>query len=304
MTYRAGRRPGERVVPPAPSTIDLHTHSNRSDGVQDPAAIVGAAAAAGIRTLAITDHDTLAGLPAAREAARANAIDLIPGLEINTVADDADGFHEGELHVLGYGVDPANAGLAAALDVQRQQRRRRFWLIVERLSELDLSIDDVIRTLPLDDEDSLGRPTVARALVAKGHATSVDDAFRTLLSRGRPAYVPRQGLGPKGAIEAINGAGGIAVLAHFGEGAERPSVVRELMALGLRGLEVYYRAFPAETVDQLEALARVLRLVPTGGSDYHGDHETYAEAHAGLWVPPEVAPGLHEAMAAARTTTR
>jgi predicted metal-dependent phosphoesterase TrpH len=302
MTYRAGRRPGDRVVPPGPSTIDLHTHTNRSDGVQDPAAVVAAAAAAGIRTLAITDHDTLAGLPAAREAARANAIDLIPGLEINTVADDADGFHEGELHVLGYGVDPDSSGLAAALDVQRQQRRRRFWLIVERLSELDLSIDDVIRNLPLDDSDSLGRPTVARALVAKGHAQSVDDAFRTLLSRGRPAYVPRQGLGPKGAIEAITSAGGIAVLAHFGEAAERTSVVRALMALGLRGLEVYYRAFPAETVDQLEALARVLRLVPTGGSDYHGDHETYAEAHAGLWVPPEVAPGLHEAMAAARTT--
>src|SRR5690242_13008416 len=116
MTYRAGRRPGERVVPPGPSTIDLHTQSNRSDGVQDPATVVGAAAEAGIRTLAITDHDTLAGLPAALEAARANAIDLIPGLEINTVADDADGFHEGELHVLGYGVDPENAGLAAALD--------------------------------------------------------------------------------------------------------------------------------------------------------------------------------------------
>ncbi len=301
MTYRAGDRPGDRVHPPAASTIDLHTHTNRSDGVHEPVALVDQAAAAGIRTLAITDHDTLSGFATAIEAARKNGIDLIPGLEINTVADDADGFHEGELHILGFGVDPANVGLTAALDIQRQQRRRRFWLIVERLQELDMSIDDAIRHLPLDDADALGRPTIARALVAKGYAESVDAAFGRLLTRGQPAYVPRQGLGPKGAIEAITGAGGIAVLAYFAEAAERISVVRDLMALGLRGLEVYYRSFTAETVEQLAALARELRLVTTGGSDYHGDHETYAEAHAGLWVPPDVAPGLHEAMSDQKT---
>jgi predicted metal-dependent phosphoesterase TrpH len=296
MTYRAGRRPGDRVIPPQSSTVDLHTHTTRSDGVLEPAALVEAAAAAGIHHLSITDHDTLAGLPAAREAAERVGIELIPGLEINTIADDADGFHEGELHVLGYGIDPEHVGLKAALDIQRQQRRRRFWLIVERLDALDLSIDDVIRSFPLDDEDSLGRPTIARALVAKGHAETVDDAFGRLLSRGRPAYVPRQGLGPRGAIEAINGAGGIAVLAHFADAADRPSVVRDLMRLGLRGLEVYYRAFAAETVDQLRDVARELRLVATGGSDYHGDTETYAEAHAALWVPPDVADGLRNAI--------
>src|SRR4051794_21964706 len=107
MTYRGD--PNGRVQPPASSTIDLHTHSNRSDGVEDTAALVAAAAAAGVTHLSITDHDTLAGLPVAQEAAREAGIDLIPGVEINTVADDADGFHEGELHVLGYGVDPDNA---------------------------------------------------------------------------------------------------------------------------------------------------------------------------------------------------
>jgi predicted metal-dependent phosphoesterase TrpH len=296
MTYRAGRREGDRVVPPQSATVDLHTHTTRSDGIQEPAALVAAAAAAGIRHLSITDHDTLAGFPSAREAAARAGIELIAGLEINTIADDADGFHEGELHVLGYGIDPEHAGLIAALDVQRQQRRRRFWLIVERLEELDLSIDDVIRDLPLDDDDALGRPTVARALVANGHAATVDDAFGRLLTRGKPAYVPRQGLGPRGAIEAITGAGGIAVLAHFAEAADRPSVIRELMQLGLRGLEVYYRAFAADTVEQLRVLAQNLRLVATGGSDYHGDRETYAEAHAALWVPPEVATDLRSAI--------
>jgi predicted metal-dependent phosphoesterase TrpH len=258
--------------------------------------LVEAAAAAGIRHLSITDHDTLAGLPAANEAAARAGIELIAGLEINTIADDADGFHEGELHVLGYGIDPEHVGLRAALDIQRQQRRRRFWLIVERLNELDLSIDDVIHRIPLDDDDALGRPTIARALVAEGHAENVDDAFGRLLTRGRPAYVPRQGLGPRGAIEAITGAGGIAVLAHFAEAADRPNVVRELMQLGLRGLEVYYRPFAADTVDRLRDLAQELRLVPTGGSDYHGDRESYAEAHAALWVPPEVATSLRSAI--------
>ena len=296
MVYRTGPAGSQPVTPPSPSTIDLHTHTNRSDGVLGPAALVAAVAAAGVTTLAITDHDTLAALPMARVAAATAGIELIPGLEINSVADDADGFHEGELHLLGYGVDPENAGLRAALDVQRQQRRRRFWLMVERLSELDLSIDDAIAKLALDDDDALGRPTVARALVSKGYAESVDDAFGRLLSRGRAAYVPRQGLGPRGAIEAITGAGGLAALAHFSDGPQRPEIVRELMDLGLRGLEVYYRAFLSDTVEHLAALARTLRLVPTGGTDYHGDRETYAHAHAGLWVPPEVAPGLTRAI--------
>ena len=285
-----------RVLPPSPSSIDLHTHTRHSDGVLEPTALVVAAAAAGIRTLAITDHDTLAGVPGAGKIASEIGVDLIPGLEVNSVADDTDGFHEGELHVLGLGVDPGNAHLLAALERQREHRRQRFWQIVDRLRELELSVDDVIRSLPLHDDDALGRPTVARALVANGHAQSVDDAFQRLLTRGRPAYIPRQGLGPKGAIEAIRGAGGIAVLAHFAEAVQRPSVVRDLMALGLRGLEVYYRAFAAGLVADLEALAGALRLVPTGGSDYHGDRETYADAHAALWVPPEVAAGLHAAI--------
>ena len=296
MVHRHGPLGTREVVPPSPSTIDLHTHTNRSDGVMEPVALVEAAAAVGVRILAITDHDTLAGYHAARDAAARTGIELIPGVEINTMADDADGFHEGELHLLGIGVDPSSDRLNTALGVQRDQRRRRFRLMVERLAELGMGVDDVIDELALTDDDSLGRPTVARALVAKGYATSVEDAFRRLLSRGKPAYVARLGLGPKGAIDAILDAGGLAVLAHFSHGPARPQVVRQLQDLGVRGLEVYYRAFWAETVDALGALARELDLVATGGSDYHGDQETYAEAHAALWVPPEVGERLHAAL--------
>ena len=108
--------------------------------------------------------------------------------------------------------------------------------------------------------------------------------------------MPRLGLGPKDAAAAIIGAGGLAVLAHFGDGPDRPDVVRRLRDLGVRGLEVWYRGFGEETVTQLAALATELRLVQTGGSDYHGDHESYAEAHAALWVPPAVGAGLTDAL--------
>ncbi|HVA87334.1 MAG TPA: PHP domain-containing protein [Candidatus Saccharimonadales bacterium] len=296
MVYRTGPKGDLPINPPGPSTIDLHTHTRRSDGVLEPGALVAAASIVGVRQLAITDHDTLAGYLDGRSAATAAGVDLIPGVEINTVADDADGFHEGELHLMGYGMDPQDSELAVALAGQRHWRRERFDRMVRRLAELGLPIDDALEQVPLADEDSLGRPTVARALVAKGLATSVDDAFRRLLSRGRPAYVPRLGLGPKDATQAIVRAGGLAVLAHFGEGPARPEVVRELRDLGVRGLEVWYRGFGAETVERLAALAVELRLVSTGGSDYHGDHETYAEAHAALWVPPAVGAGLTDAL--------
>jgi hypothetical protein len=111
--------------------------------------------------------------------------------------------------------------------------------------------------------------------------------MRRLLARGRPAYVQRQGLGPREAIAAITAAGGLPTLAHFPDARDRMDLVRELIEAGLRGLEVHYRRFDAETVAEMEALARKLRLVPTGGSDYHGDGETYAEAHATIFVPEE-----------------
>ena len=146
-------------------------------------------------------------------------------------------------------------------------------------------------------DDALGRPTVARALIEAGYADSVEDAFSRLLGWGKPGYVPRSGLGPVEAIEAIRAADGLAVLAHFGEAPSRVEVVRELVEAGLGGLEVYYRSFDAATVFAVGEVAAALGLVATGGSDYHGDTSTYAEAHAGLWVPPEVA-GWHPRRAA------
>jgi predicted metal-dependent phosphoesterase TrpH len=282
----------EPIVPPAPSTVDLHTHTRRSDGVLQPAELVRAAAAAGVTTLALTDHDTLAGYRDMAAAGVPSAMTLIPGVEINALVTRDLGLWEGELHILGFGMDPDDEAFEAALSAQRDQRRVRFKRTVDRLRELGLGIDAQVATLVRDGDDALGRPTVARALIAAGHATTVEDAFRRLLGFGCPAYVPRLGLGPVEAIAAIRAAGGLPALAHFSEAPDRIDIVRELLEAGLGGLEVYYRSFDQATVDAVGAVAADLGLIATGGSDYHGDTATYAESHARLWVPPLVAEAL------------
>jgi len=287
----------ERVVPMAPSTVDLHTHTSRSDGVHEPSEVLAAAAAAGIRTLSITDHDTLAGYRELAAGAGVPGLQLLAGVEINSVVDGTDGLREGELHVLGYGVDAASDEFEALLSGQRSQRRTRYQLALQRLRDIGMPVDALSETLVFHDEAALGRPTLARLLVQAGFAESVDDAFRRILSSGKPGYVPRQGVGPRAAVRAITAAGGLASLAHFAEAPSRLDVLRELKDIGVRGLEVYYRGFWAETVARLEATANELGFVATGGSDYHGDRESYAEAHANLWVPPVVADQLRAALA-------
>jgi predicted metal-dependent phosphoesterase TrpH len=289
-----------RFRPPSASTIDLHTHTLRSDGLLTPAELVGSAAAAGVKLLAITDHDTLAGVRELRRGPLPPGLELLPGIEINTVVEDRDHIAEGEVHVLGLGVDPDDDALEAALARQRDARRLRFDKMVQKLRDQAVPIDAALASLPeTTDEDALGRPRLARALIGCGYATSVEDAFRLHLSRGRPAYVPRQGLGPADAIRAIREAGGLASLAHYSEAPDHLDWVRSLIDMGLNGLEVYYRAYDQPTVAMLRGIALDLRLVMTGGTDYHGDRETYAQAHAELWVPPEVDQGLRAGLGTA-----
>ena len=287
------------MVPPGPSTIDLHTHTTRSDGIVPPAELVRQAFDAGVRLLALTDHDNLAGY---REVAAAGAVPagltLIPGVEINAIVPRDLGLWEGELHILGFGMDPASDAFEATLAGQRQARRIRFERMLERLRELDMPIDAYLGDVATTDDDALGRPTVARALIAAGHAESVDDAFKRYLSWGQPAYVARSGLDPVGAIRAIRAAGGLPSLAHFSEAPRHVPVLRELVDEGLGALEVYYRSFDVPAVADVRGVQEELGLVATGGTDYHGDFGLYAESHSMLWVPPEVGPRLLDSIAA------
>jgi predicted metal-dependent phosphoesterase TrpH len=255
-------------------------------------------AAAGVRFLAITDHDTLGGFRelTASPGLIPEGLELIAGVEINAIARGIP-LQDGELHVLGFGMHPADEAFEAALAAQRASRRRRFERTVARLAEIGMPIDAHVAGIDLARDDALGRPTIARALIAAGHATSVEDAFRRLIGWGGPAYVPREGLGPVAAIEAITAAGGLPVLAHFSEAPGQLGLLQELRDAGLRGLEVYYRTFSRDTVALVSDVAKRLGFVATGGSDYHGDLMTYAEAHATLNVPPSVVDAVRHALA-------
>jgi len=297
MPSRHAARPAPVDPPAGPATVDLHSHTRRSDGLLEPHELVEAAAAAGVRTLAISDHDTIA---AYRELTAPGGPDLPPGLELVCAIEiNAIGAALGpgvETHLLGYGMDPADPAFEATLARQRGARRVRFERMAARLRALGLGIDAELEAMGPFGDDALGRPTIARALIAAGHATSVEDAFERLLSWGRPAYVARDGLGPREAIAAIRAAGGLASLAHDPAAADHVAAIRDLREAGLRGLEVFHRSFDDAARAATGAVAAELGLVRTGGTDYHGDVGTYAEALAELVIDPAVATDLRAAL--------
>jgi 3',5'-nucleoside bisphosphate phosphatase len=268
--------------------------------------------AAGLRAASITDHDTVAAWDELRSAGLGGPDRpvgsgplLIAGVEINTLPD-AGGTPEeerpAEVHILGLGVDPHAPTLSDALERQRRLRRERIGRIVARLRELGMPIDRPLAETLGPEVASAGRPHIARALMRAGHATSVDDAFARYLSRGRPAYVPRQGLSAEEAIGAITGAGGLAVLAHTPDAPDRPAFIDRLQSQGLGGLEVYYgglgRPFGPDVVGRLERFAAERGLLATGGTDYHGDTMSYREAIAAIHVPDRAAEALLAALSA------
>ena len=303
MSARHGTRPDE-PLPPGTASADLHAHTRRSDGVLEPAELLHQVHEAGVRLFAIADHDNLAAyreLTAPGAAPLPDDLELVPAVEINAVTRGLNlDLLEGELHVLGLGVDPADDAFEAAIATQRGARRARFTATVQRLREIGLPIDAHLPPGVLESDDALGRPTLARALVAAGFAESVEDAFRRILGHGQPGYVPRTGMNPVDAIRAIREAGGLAALAHFAEAPARIPLLRELMGEGLDGLETHHRSFDADTRAAMSVVAADLGLVETGGSDYHGDLGPYAETHALLVMPDDLVADLRVAIARTR----
>jgi 3',5'-nucleoside bisphosphate phosphatase len=298
----------DRVVPPEPATADFHAHTSRSDGLLAPLELLAAAAAAGVRTIAITDHDTLVGVRELAGGGVAGGADeagsagvpagmvVIPGVEINTVARGLD-LPDGELHVVGLGVDPADAAFEDVLACQRAHRRQRFGRMREQLRAAGYGIDAHLDGLQRPGDDAPGRPLLARALVAAGFAESVQDAFVRFVGPGGPGYAPREGIDAPTAIAAIRAAGGLPILAHFGVAPRLEPLARELMAIGLAGIETHHRSFDARTVAEMTAFAARLGLLASGGTDYHGDECTYAESIAETWIPAALAGGVSAALA-------
>lgn len=246
--------------------IDLHLHTTASDGLLTPRELVARVAAAGISTMAVTDHDTVAGLAEAREAAAARGITLVPGIEITAVDGGRD------VHVLGYFFDPASRPLEQFLEAQRTDRVRRIRAMADRLAALGcpVEVEPLVTSATSQSGRSLGRPQLADALVASGFARDRTDAFDRLLGNSGPAYVPRQGATPAAVIALIARAGGIASLAHPGL-LKDDACIPGLASQGLVALEVRHSDHDPETEARYRALAAVLGLAVSGGSDFHGE---------------------------------
>ncbi|MGH2450716.1 MAG: PHP domain-containing protein [Candidatus Limnocylindria bacterium] len=264
--------------------VDLHTHSIHSDGVLEPAALVGLAASRGVTVQALSDHDTLSGVSEAVEEGEHRGVRVIPATELNTESE------WGDVHILGYFLDPADRVLAERLRRLREDRARRIGAMVERLNEIGspVSLD---RVLEIARGGALGRPHLAQALLEAGHVPSFDAAFQTLIAKDSPAYVPRVGLTPVQAVELVREHGGVSALAHPGTALELERLLPLLVASGLSGIECHYGDHSAAFTARCLALAQRHDLVPTGGSDFHGRGEHGADLGS-VDVPAECVAAL------------
>jgi hypothetical protein len=246
--------------------IDLHLHTTASDGRSTPSELVDEAARVGLTVMAVTDHDTTASVEEVRERAHARGIDGVPGIEVTAVEDGRD------VHVLGYFLDASDDAFGSFLAGQRQVRVTRLKAIAERLAVLGMPIDlePLLETVRGHSARSVGRPQVARALIAAGYVADTREAFDKWLGRDCPAFVPRSGPSPERVIEAIHGAGGLASLAHPGR-TNIDARIPELARAGLDALEVFHSDHRADAVERYRDMARALDLLATGGSDFHGD---------------------------------
>jgi hypothetical protein len=245
--------------------IDLHLHTTASDGRSSPAELVRAAARAGIRVLAVTDHDTTAGLDLARREADVLGLALVAGIEITAVDEGRD------IHVLGYFFDAGDPALARFLASQRDDRRRRLVEMVGRLDRLGVPIDaaPILDAARGPGGRALGRPLLARALVEAGHVGTVSDAFDRYLGAGRPAFVARTGAPPADVVRIVAEAGGLASIAHPGKIGD-DDLVGRLLDEGMPAIEVFHPDHSEADVARYAALARSRARPVTGGSDYHG----------------------------------
>ncbi|WP_125776904.1 PHP domain-containing protein [Antribacter gilvus] len=258
--------------------IDLHTHSTASDGTDAPDQVMEAAAAAGLSTVALTDHDTTSGWPAATAAALRLGVALVRGAEISALSSDTATPGRGvSVHLLSYLHDPDHPALLAELTRTRADRETRAQRMVELLAEdFPITWEDVLAQT--EPGTTIGRPHLADALVASGRVRDRDEAFATVLRPGTRYYVGHYAPAAVAAVRAVRAAGGVPVFAHPGADARGrivpDSTIEELAQAGLAGLEVDHRDHTPEMRRHLRGLAEALGLLVTGSSDYHGTGKT------------------------------
>jgi hypothetical protein len=256
--------------------IDLHTHSSVSDGTDTPSELVGKARAVGLDVVGLTDHDTFDGLDEAVAEGVRLGVHVVRGMELSCSRRGSS------VHVLAYGTDPANPGLAAEMARVRDGRLGRLAGVLAKLAELGVPVSQAEVMAQVGESPSVGRPHIADALIKAGHVRDRQEAFDRFLADGGPAHVPRYTIEVDRGIDLVHEAGGLAVIAHpWGRGREHvlpPSVLEALVRdHRLDGVEVDHQDHDFDTRRQLRTLADSLGLLATGSSDYHGtgklDHD-------------------------------
>jgi len=280
--------------------VDLHTHSTASDGSDPPERLVELALWTGLTALALTDHDTQAGIAAARAAAEPVGLELIPGVELSLE------FDQGGMHLIVLWLDPAPGPLQDRLAELRSGRDTRNLAIVEALTKIGLpmTIDEVLEE---SGGGSVGRPHIAAVMVARGYVPDIRAAFDHWLGKGRPGYLSRPRLGPEEAIGLARESGAVPVLSHphtlgVTTAAGMADVLTRLKSAGLVGLEAVYGAYRRHERDGYAHLARRFGLVPSGGSDYHGTYKpglSLGSGYGDLVVPSALLEELREHVASA-----
>lgn len=262
------------------SLVDLHMHSTASDGAQPVEDLMKLAAEVGLKTLALTDHDTTAALDRAIEVGGSLGMEVIPGIELS--ADDG-----GEIHVLGYFLQYHNEIFQKRLERFRFIRYGRGQLILEKLAALGLPLDWQ-RVLEIAGDAAPQRPHIAEAMKEKGYVENVNEAFKLYIGNDGPAYVETEKVTPVEAVQLIQSVGGLAVLAHPVYVKNLDVVLPKMVEVGLAGMEVYYGHNTEEQVEYYAALAAQYNLVPTGGSDWHGRPDGGQVYIGSRVVPPTV----------------
>lgn len=268
--------------------LDLHMHTDRSDGSLSPEEVVAGAVAGGLGVIAITDHDDASGVPAAVAAAEGSPLTVLAGAELSAT-------HQGkEVHILAYGVDPASPALRDHGTRARTRRFSRMEAMLERLGEEGVEVElDAVERAAGSERPMIGRPHLARALVEAGYAASVSEAFDTLIGDEHPAYIPTDLGSPAEVVAITREAGGMAVWAHPPSDLLE-TVLLEMVAAGLEGLEAYRPNWPRRKIRRVVALAGAHGLVVTGGSDWHGPDRNGRIGD--FWVTPGMVRGFLERM--------
>lgn len=246
--------------------LDLHLHSTASDGLCSPATVVEKAVAGRLDVIALSDHDTAAGVPGARESGRGLPLHVVAAIEVSSTWEDRD------IHVLGYFVDPESSAIRGHAERAKRAREARMKEMIERLDGLGVEVEfeEVLRAAG-PERESLARPHLARALVRGGHVESVSAAFDRLIGDDGPAFVPTRLQEPREAVAVILEGGGVPVWAHPPDELLEP-LLPGLVDAGLRGLEAYRPKHRPDQVEERLRWARRFDLLVSGGSDWHG-HE-------------------------------